>query len=218
MENIQKKEPAAKQSSYAQTIPQKSKTIKLQGKDYAQVSARVAEFHKLWKNGSISTEYEFKEGYAIFKAKLVIDVKNESRVFTGTSLGKTNGIKAFEKLETIAVGRALAFAGFLSDGEIASSEEMAKYEESPVVVESDAVIARLNQLKTLQELKKVWLELTPDERANPEVFAAKDRIKEFLPNDNSPSGTEEPRLAPITEGKDNRNGVKKDSRDTSSKK
>jgi len=32
--------------------------------------------------------------------------------------------KDFEKQETIAVGRALAFAGFLSDGEVASYEEM----------------------------------------------------------------------------------------------
>jgi len=36
----------------------------------------------------------------------------------------TIGQKQFEKQETIAVGRALAFAGYLSSGDIACQEEM----------------------------------------------------------------------------------------------
>ena len=35
--------------------------------------------------------------------------------------------KQFEKLETIAVGRALALLGYSADGEIASSEEMEEF-------------------------------------------------------------------------------------------
>ena len=34
--------------------------------------------------------------------------------------------KQFEKQETIAVGRALAFAGYLASGDIATAEEMAE--------------------------------------------------------------------------------------------
>ena len=44
-------------------------------------------------------------------------------------------MKSFEKLESIAVGRALAFAGFSADGEIASFEEMEEYEKKPSKIE-----------------------------------------------------------------------------------
>lgn len=213
-----KKEPAAKQSSLAVSVPEKSaevkrlKTIKLNGNiDYAKVSARVAEFHRIYTNNSIVTEYDFKDGWVIFKATVIPDVKNDTRVFKGTSLGKVEAVKAFEKLETIAVGRALAFAGLLSDGEIASSEEMIKYEESPVVVDELGSIAKLNDCETLEELQKAWQALSPEERANPLVLAAKNRIKEFLPNENSSSGTKEPGLASTTQGEDNRDGTQENS-------
>jgi len=90
------------------------------GIQYAKVAARSAEFHADNKECSIQTTCEFKEGFALFSAK----VETKKGIFTGHSMGKVGQQKAFEKLETIAVGRALAFAGYLADGEIATYEEM----------------------------------------------------------------------------------------------
>lgn len=225
MAEVIKKEPAAKQSSLIPKIAEKPAkvkrlvTIKLNGNiEYAKVSARVAEFTRQNGNGSITTEYDFKDGWVIFKATVVPNVKNEGRVFKGTSMGKVGAVKAFEKLETIAVGRALAFAGFLSDGEIASSEEMVKYEESPVIVDELGSIGILNKCGTQEELKKAWMALSPEERANPVVLAAKNRIKEFLPNENPSSGTKKSGLAPTPQGEDNGNGTQEDSGNGSSQK
>lgn len=118
----------------------KIKTVKIQKKyktksgeekileiDYAKVSERLREFHKKNQNGNIETSYSLTESMVCFKAKVIPDIENPARFFTGHSLGRTADEKAFEKLETIAVGRALAFLGLLADGEIASADEMEVY-------------------------------------------------------------------------------------------
>lgn len=99
------------------------KTISLKGKSYAPVSARVEQFHKDHADGTIKTKYEFQEGYCIFKAT----VSFSDRSFTGHAFGKVGTEKAFEKLESVSVGRALAFAGYLAGGEIASYDEMEEF-------------------------------------------------------------------------------------------
>lgn len=92
------------------------------GVQYAKVAARSAEFHKDNETCSIVTACEFKDGYALFTAT----VTTKKGTFTGHSLDKVGGKqKQFEKQETIAVGRALAFAGYLATGDIACAEEMA---------------------------------------------------------------------------------------------
>ena len=53
---------------------------------------------------------------------------------------KLGNQKAVEKCETVAVGRALAFAGYLATGEIATAEEMADFETA-------VSVAQLNGLK-----------------------------------------------------------------------
>lgn len=100
----------------------KTETIAIGGNvQYAKVAARSAEFHKDNEKCSIETTCEFKEGFALFCAK----VTTSKGVFTGHSMDKVGGRqKQFEKQETIAVGRALAFAGYLASGEIACAEEM----------------------------------------------------------------------------------------------
>lgn len=119
------------------------KTINLKGKSYAPVSERVAQFHRDHKDGKIETSYEFKEGYVIFKAVVsfenlyqIDDLPNgqvckqtvlDTRKFTGHAFGKVGQEKAFEKIESVAVGRALAFAGYLAGGEIASYDEIEKF-------------------------------------------------------------------------------------------
>lgn len=99
------------------------KTIDLKGKKYAPVSERVAQFHKDHVKGTINTEYNFNEGYCIFKATVSFD----DRTFNGHAFGKVGVEKAFEKLESVAVGRALAMAGYLAGGEIASYDEIEKF-------------------------------------------------------------------------------------------
>ncbi len=99
----------------------KTDTIKISGGvDYAKVAARSAEFHRDNETCEVATSCEFKEGHVLFTAT----VTTKKGMFTGHSLGKIGRQKAFEKLETIAVGRALAFAGYLTDGGIACAEEM----------------------------------------------------------------------------------------------
>lgn len=101
----------------------KAETIEIQkGVQYAKVASRSAEFHSDNKECSIETTCEFKEGFVLFSAK----VTTSKGTFTGHSMDKITGRqKQFEKQETIAVGRALAFAGYLATGDIACAEEMA---------------------------------------------------------------------------------------------
>ena len=101
----------------------KTETITIGGNvQYAKVASRSAEFHKDNDTCSVETTCEFKEGYVIFTAR----VTTKKGTFTGHSMDKVSGRqKQFEKQETIAVGRALAFAGYLASGDIACAEEMA---------------------------------------------------------------------------------------------
>lgn len=101
----------------------KVETIELgKGVNYAKVAARSAEFHRDNETCSIETSCKFKDGFVLFTAK----VTTKKGTFTGHSMEKVQGRqKQFEKQETIAVGRALAFAGYLATGQIATFEEMA---------------------------------------------------------------------------------------------
>ncbi len=144
---------------------------------YAKVTDRVAELHKDSKTASIQTEYKFDGDYCIFTAKVIPHAEKPERFFTGTSLGKMGAEKALEKLETLAVGRALAFAGYLSGGEIASAEEMEKYNQK-LQVDSEIALKKINATKNLEELKKVWLSISEDERNNDMVFRAKEIMKD----------------------------------------
>ena len=103
------------------------KTVSLQGKQYAPVGERIKAFHKELK-GSITSECTFQEGWVYFKATVsILNEDGEYFTYNGHSFGKVDKEKALEKLETVAVGRALAFAGFAPDGSIASAEEMEKF-------------------------------------------------------------------------------------------
>lgn len=106
------------------------KTIKLKGKDYIQVQERVLFFNETYKNGRITTIPTFNGDTVYFKATAVPDVDKPERKFTGHSFGKLNVEKALEKLETVAVGRALAFMGIGIVEGIASADEMDKFHDS----------------------------------------------------------------------------------------
>ncbi len=99
--------------------------------DYAKVAARLAEMHADTRQASVESSVEIITGnnvWALCKAK----VTTPRGVFNGHSITKIDDFKALEKAETIAVGRALAFAGYLASGEIASFEEMADYAQESV--------------------------------------------------------------------------------------
>ena len=104
------------------------KTINLKGKEYAPVSARVEQFHKDHEKGSIETGCEMTElqlgEKKVQVAKFKATVSYDKGTFNGHAFGSLTSEKAFEKLESVAVGRALAFAGYLAGGEIASYEEI----------------------------------------------------------------------------------------------
>jgi hypothetical protein len=191
MTNVQKKEVSGETSKpiITEKVPtvKRTKTVVIErvnkntGKvtkfTYAKVAARLAEFHLANDNGSIRTTETFIGQSVVFKTVLTPNVTNPDRVFTGTAFGKVMDEKSFEKLETIAVGRALAFAGYLADGEIASMEEMAKYEEPVIQVDSESAIAKLNTAKNLAELQLVWQRLTAAERQNEDIAFTKEELK-----------------------------------------
>ena len=122
----------------------KTETIDIgRGVQYAKVAARSAEFHGDNEQCAVETSYEFKEGYVIFAAK----VTTTKGTFTGHSMDKVSGRqKQFEKQETIAVGRALAFAGYLSTGDIACAEEMAD-----IITENQFNSLKLKYAKTHED-------------------------------------------------------------------
>lgn len=137
-------------------------TIKVSGGgDYAKVSERLKEFHKTYKNGKIETSYNLTEAMICFKTIITPDIEQPERFFTGHSLGKVAGVKAFEKLETISVGRALAFLGLLADGEIASADEMEEYEKDKSKKETKKsntpvidVCSKIEKIKTKAKIEE----------------------------------------------------------------
>lgn len=107
-------------------------TIKYQGNDYATVPVRLKEFRQNNPRASISTvAMPQPDGSMIIQAKIVADKADESSAdATGTARYSEKEMqvrKAFEKLETIATGRALSLLGYLNNGEIAGSEELDEF-------------------------------------------------------------------------------------------
>lgn len=137
------------------------KTTKIQGgAEYARVAERLKAFREDCPNGSINTKYEFLDnGMVAFKSYVLKDKSDpNSADATGHSFGETKNKKEFEKLETIATGRALALLGYLASGEIASSEEMEefiKFNRESLTRYADM----LRAVKSEDELQKVWADL-----------------------------------------------------------
>ncbi len=155
----------------------KVKTMKLQGKDYAKVADRVLEFRKDCPKGVVETSFtQLEDGQMVLKATIT---KEEGVYATGQSMGKVSGTKGFEKLESIAVGRALAFLGYAASGEIASSEEMQEFLDYQETKKEDAIVD-LNNCETLDELKKCFLNLGKGLMADKEIIKTKDTLKTKL--------------------------------------
>ena len=110
------------------TETRKTSTVKLQGGvEYAKVATRLVEFHEDNAECSIETDIQFQSGENTWVVVTATVVCPRGK-FVAHSMDTFKGKQKFlEKLETVAVGRALAFAGYMASGEIASFEEIDNY-------------------------------------------------------------------------------------------
>jgi len=160
-----------------------TKTIAFgQVKKYARVADRLMEFRTANPNGLIETTPTITGDTIIFKTRIVKDKSDTSSAeATGHAMGENNGIKAFEKLESVSVGRALALLGYASDGEIASSEEMEEFEDYKKQKTEEMLFAgqeKLEGCQSLEELKTAFSELSIE--AKTALTELKDSMKAKL--------------------------------------
>ena len=162
-----------------------TKTIAFgQVKKYARVADRLMEFRNANPNGLIETVPTITGETIIFKTRIVKDKSDPSSAeATGHAMGENKGTKAFEKLESVSVGRALALLGYASDGEIASSEEMEEFEAYKAQKEEEMLMdaqEKLEACTSLEELKKVWGDLHVDAKMNQGIIDLKEKMKQKL--------------------------------------
>jgi ADP-ribosylglycohydrolase len=169
----------------------KLETVKISGSDYAKVASRLKDFREKNPRADISTHAEpfGSNGAVVFKATIISDLKDKysarstaSAMYSPKEMAKD---KAFEKLETISVGRALSLLGWLNNGEIASTEEIEEFEamkQDKVEKAINEGIAEMRKAKSLDELKAIFITL---DMTNENIIAAKDKKKEELTNENS---------------------------------
>lgn len=137
------------------------KTMKIGSADYAKVVDRLKVFRTSNPRALIeTTPIPQASGLVMFKARILVDKADEfSAEATGHALQTKEGTKDFEKLETIAVGRALALLGYTADGEIASSEEMEEFEDFKKTQKEEMLFEmqdKIDDIKTLEELKTFY--------------------------------------------------------------
>lgn len=157
----------------------KVQTINLKGNEYALVPERLKAFRESNPRASVTTKPDIQaDGTIVFTAKIVKDKSDvNSAEATGHSYGKNTGDKAFEKLETVAVGRALSLLGYLNNGQIASTEEMEEFEQYRQDNYEQAVLDIRSATKR-EEFAEILARLNPEQKklATPII---NERIKEL---------------------------------------
>lgn len=141
-------------------------TITYQGaKDYATVPARLKQFREDNPRAVVETKPSFNEdGTIVFSARIVKDKAEEnSAEATGHSYGPKTEKKAFEKLETVAVGRALALLGYLNDGQIATTEEMVEFEDYKQSQYEQAILD-IRAAEKREEFAEILARLSPEQK------------------------------------------------------
>lgn len=138
----------------------KLNTVKVQGGDYATVPTRLKAFRETHPKASVETEPTIQpDGQIMFKATIVADGSDpESPRATGHSYGPNKGQKAFERLETVSVGRALSLLGYLNNGEVASTEEL----EDFYGFQFDQYEKRIDNAKDVKELVEIFKGMNSD--------------------------------------------------------
>ncbi len=137
--------------------------------DYVPVNERVQEFHQKYPEGIVTTEV-FDVDDKVLRVKAVVYRTQNVPLATGHAEDvRGKGDKILEKLESTAVGRALALGGFLASkklGEkaapIASREEMEAFQSEPSfpsVAEAAAEMRGIGEDEALQlePLVRDWL-------------------------------------------------------------
>ncbi len=167
----------------------KVQTINFKGNEYATVPQRLKAFRETNPRASVETKPTITDaGQLIFEARIISDQKDDSSPrATGHSYGKASeGDKAFEKLETVAVGRALSLLGYLNNGQVASTEEMVEYEEYIEDKYQEAVLD-VHNAKTRQEFTEILARLKPEQKRliTPII---NERIKELQDESKTDSG------------------------------
>lgn len=184
----------------------KAATMSLSGNSYAKVAERLKLFRTDWPNSKTETDHTYNEdGSVEFKAWVWKDKNTLFDLIKGGVTDKETlratadadgdakgevGVKAkdFEKLQTIATGRALANLGYLASGEIASFEEMDEFNRYKEEQQAEAIkdaIQSFDNAKTLDELRDAFI---ASKLMNvPEVVAAKDRRKAELSAPEAPN-------------------------------
>lgn len=158
----------------------KIKTIDLKGKAYATVPTRIKEFREDCPFGDIKTEPTITDNTVMFKAIIIKDKREDnSACATGHAIGKLQGDKAFEKIETIAVGRALALLGYMASGEVASSEEMEEFEAYKVNLKEE-LIEKLRSCRTQESLRSIWTGISGTLKSDKDIINLKDELKTKL--------------------------------------
>jgi hypothetical protein len=143
----------------------------LSGSQYLKVAGRILWFREAHPNGSISSDLvqlDLDRGLAVFKA-IVCDAQG---VILATAYGSETqkGFPAgwIEKAETVAVGRALAQAGFGTAFAVADFHDHhdAKLADAPVQVQQPAkqTPVKTTQKATQDELKSMFALLTLHKR------------------------------------------------------
>lgn len=145
------------------------KTTKIAGdKDYALVPDRLKEFRSENPRALVETKPDVQaDGSVIFSARILKDkAEASSAEATGTarySAKEMEKAKAFEKLETVSVGRALALLGYLNNGQVATSEEMVEFEEYKQE-QMELIFDEISNATTQQEFKDILAKLTPEQK------------------------------------------------------
>ncbi len=156
--------------------------------EYAKVNDRLLEFRTDNPRGSIVTSFQLVTDRIIFKSHIVKDRGDTtSAEATGHATGKDDGTeKVFEKLETIATGRALALLGYGAKGEIASSEEMEAFLADKEEKRTEAIMEvteAIGNCANLAELKTLWASLSGEMKLA--VKQAQEAKKLQLENENN---------------------------------
>lgn len=154
-------------------------TINLKGNDYALVPTRLKAFREANPRASVISKPTITDSQIIFETVIIQDLKDpNSPRANGHSYGKVgDGDKAFEKLETVSIGRALSKMGYLNNGQIASTEEMQEFEE----YQEDKFQQALEAIKIAtkrEEFAEILAKLSPEQQreATPVI---NERIKEL---------------------------------------
>lgn len=162
---------------------QRVKTMDLKGNEYAKVADRLLKFREENIRASIKTEAKFLgEGRVQFIANILKDKADPTSADSmGNAFGKEGAQKEFEKLETIAIGRALAILGYAASGEIASSEEMEEFlqgKEEKMLSDQDGWAAMLTDCPDMESLQTCWNKVPPALKVT--LKAVKEDMKAIL--------------------------------------